>query len=119
MTRVIPAATVAAVLITSLLAALPLAAQGNPTGTIRGHVTDPGALPLPGVTVTVASATLQGTRKTTTSAGGDFIVPFLPAGDYTVRFDLAQFRTQSYGIGVAMADAQPMQVTLALADRAE
>ena len=37
-------------------------AQGNPTGTIAGHVTDPDNLPLPGVSVTVASEALQGTQ---------------------------------------------------------
>ena len=32
------------------------------TGTIRGHVNDAQGLPLPGVTVSVASPNLQGTR---------------------------------------------------------
>src|SRR4051812_18932113 len=57
------------------------AAQGNPTGTISGHVVDPDGLAVPGVTVTVASSVLQGVRTTTTSPNGDYIIPFLPAGD--------------------------------------
>ncbi len=43
-------------------------AQGNPTGTITGRVTDPDNLVLPGVTVTAASPVLQGVRTAVTSA---------------------------------------------------
>ena len=68
------------------------AAQGNPTGTISGHVVDPDGLPVPGATVTVASPALQGVRTATTSSNGDYIVPFLPAGDYEVTFELQGFQ---------------------------
>ena len=51
--------------------ASPVFAQGNPTGTITGHVTDPDSLALPGVTVTVASPVLQGVRTVVTSPNGD------------------------------------------------
>ena len=37
-----------------VLGAATVFAQGNPTGTISGHVSDLDGLPLPGVTVTVA-----------------------------------------------------------------
>ena len=57
-------------------------AQGNPTGTISGHVSDPDGLAVPGAAVTVASPVLQGLRTATTSSNGDYIIPFLPAGDY-------------------------------------
>ena len=43
---------------------------------------------MPGVTVTVESAALQGPRTTVTSANGDFIIPFLPPGEYTVTFEI-------------------------------
>ena len=58
--------------------------QGNPTGTISGHVIDPGNLAMPGVSVTVASPVLQGVRTAVTSVNGDYIVPFLPPGEYTL-----------------------------------
>ena len=54
-------------------------AQGNPAGTISGHVTDPDSLALPGVAVTAASPVLQGMRTAVTSVNGDDIIPFLPA----------------------------------------
>ena len=91
------------------------AAQGNPTGTIRGQVVDQAGLPLPGVTITVSSPALQGTRSTTTSENGDFILPFLPAGEYTVMCELEGFQTQKQIIGVAMAETLPMQIKMLVA----
>jgi hypothetical protein len=67
------------------------AAQGVQTGTIRGTVKDPQDLPVPGVTVTVTSPALQGPRTTVTDAQGLYTIAALPAGDYTVRFELSGF----------------------------
>jgi len=90
-------------------------AQGNPTGTISGHVTDPDNLALPGVTVTAASPVLQGVRTVVTSVNGDYIIPFLPAGDYTVTFELQGFATVKQTISLKMADRQPLNVKLSVA----
>src|SRR5262249_10967852 len=75
-----------------VLAAVPLFAQTNPTGTISGKVVDPEGLAVPGATVTVESPALQGTRTAQTSTNGDYVIPFLPAGDYTVTSPRAGFR---------------------------
>src|SRR6476661_948700 len=61
------------------------------TGTISGHVVDSQGLALPGVTVTVSSPNLQGLRTVVTSQNGDFIVAQLPAGAYTITFELTGF----------------------------
>src|SRR5205809_7989726 len=83
-------------------------AQGNPTGTISGHVVDPDGLAVPGATVSVASPVLQGVRTAITSANGDYIVPFLPAGDYQVTFELQGFQTvQRTNVPVKMAETLP------------
>ena len=94
-------------------------AQGNPTGAIRGQVADPAGFALPGVTVSVASTALQGTRSAVTSPNGDFLVPFLPPGEYTVSFNLQGFRPHKQTIGVAMAETQSMKITLELAKVSE
>ncbi len=94
-------------------------AQGNPTGTISGRVTDPDDLALPGVTVTAASAALQGVRTAVTSDNGDYIIPFLPAGDYTLTFELQGFATYRQTLAVRMADALPVNVRLSLASVTE
>ncbi|HEY3383071.1 MAG TPA: TonB-dependent receptor [Vicinamibacterales bacterium] len=103
------------VLLLALAVAAGAWAQGNPTGAIRGAVTDPDGLALPGVTVTVASPALQGARTVVTSGNGDFIIPFLPPGEYTVTVELQGFAPQKRTIGVAMAETQPMQIKLAIA----
>ncbi|HEY3057112.1 MAG TPA: carboxypeptidase regulatory-like domain-containing protein [Thermoanaerobaculia bacterium] len=97
------AATVACFLIT-------LAAFGQvTTGSLTGTVTSTGN-PLPGVTITVSSPNLQGTRTTVTDANGNYNLSALPPGEYTVRFELAglQTVTQRARVGVtqtARADA--------------
>ena len=90
-------------------------AQGDPTGTIEGKVSDPDNLALPGVTVTATSPVLQGARTAVTSAAGDYILPFLPAGEYTVTFELEGFATLKQTISVRMADRQPLNARLELA----
>lgn len=103
------------VVLIAFASASPAVAQGNPTGVIRGTVSDPAGLALPGVTVTVASPALQGTRSVVTSSNGDFMIPFLPPGEYVVTFELEGFGTVKHAVGVAMAETRPMQVKLDLA----
>jgi len=94
-------------------------AQGNPTGTISGRVIDADGLPVPGATVTVSSPALQGLRTAPTSTNGDYIIPFLPAGDYEVTVELQGFRTIKRAVGVKMAETQTLNVTLQVAAVAE
>src|SRR5947207_2731697 len=63
-----------------------------PTGTISGHVVSADGKALPGVTVSVTSSSLQGTRSTVTSENGDYLVPLLPPGDYTLSFEIGDFQ---------------------------
>lgn len=95
-------------------------AQGNPTGTISGQVVDPDRLPLPGVTVSATSPVLQGERTVVTSTNGDYILPFLPPGSYTITFEVASFQTQRIeGVNVAIAETLPISVTMVLASLTE
>ncbi|PYQ92640.1 MAG: hypothetical protein DMF97_21415 [Acidobacteria bacterium] len=103
----------------SLAAAGRTAAQGNPTGTVSGHVVDQAGLAAPGATVTASSPALQGVRTATTSENGDYIIPFLPAGDYEVKFELQGFKTTTRPVSVKMAETLPLNVTLAIAAVAE
>ena len=92
-------------------AAVAAAAQ-NPTGTISGRVQDSGGLSVAGVTVTARSSSLQGTRTTTTSENGDYRLPLLPPGEYTLTFELARFATQAKTAVVAIAEPVVVDVTL-------
>lgn len=75
----------------ALLLAGVVAGQQIPTGTLTGHVTDGTAL-LPGVTVTATSANQQGARIATSTLVGEYFLPMLPPGPYTVRFELEGFQ---------------------------
>jgi len=108
-----------ALLAAVLLAALPSFAQTNPTGTISGKVVDPEGLPVPGATVTVESPALQGTRTATSSNNGDYIIPFLPPGDYTVTFSLSGFRTTKETARVSPTESVTVNPTLAVSTVSE
>ena len=97
----------------------PAFAQGNPTGTIFGQVTDPEGLPVPGVSVTAASPALQGQKAAVTTGNGDFILPFLPPGEYAVTFEIAGFAATTHTVNLKMADRLPLNVKLALSTRTE
>lgn len=66
-------------------------AQGVQTGTVRGTVRDEQGLPVPGVTVTATSAALQGPRVVVTDSQGLYSIAALPAGSYTLTFELSGF----------------------------
>jgi hypothetical protein len=85
-----------------LLVCAPLFAQL--TASLTGTVTTEGA-GLPGVTVTISSPQMQGTRTTVTGDGGGYSFSGLPPGEYTVRFELEgmQSTTRRVQIGVAQS----------------
>ena len=82
------------------------------TGTIRGHVNDAQGLALPGVTVSVTSANLQGTRTAVTAENGDYVLTSLPSGTYTVTFELSGFERVSRTVGLAPTQDLPIEVEL-------
>src|SRR5437870_9562292 len=78
-------------LVTTLLFLLVTGAvfgQGVQTATLEGTVTGPDGNPLPGVTVTVKSPALMGERVAVTTTTGDYNIPGLPPGDYTISIGL-------------------------------
>ncbi len=82
-----------AVAIAGLLASSVAFAQtGNARA--RGNAVDADSgQRLPGVTVTFASANLQGVRAVMTDAQGTYSAPPLPPGDYDVTFELDGYQT--------------------------
>jgi hypothetical protein len=67
-------------------------AQTSTTGSIEGTVKQAGTM-LPGVTVEVRSANLQGVRTDVTDANGNFRFTLLPPGDYNLTATLSGFNT--------------------------
>src|SRR5574340_55181 len=101
------------------LLALPAFSQTNPTGTMSGKVADQQGLAVPGAVVTAQSPALQGSRTATSSANGDFILPFLPPGDYTVTVDMPGFRSTKQTARVTIAQTTTIDLKLALSSVTE
>ncbi len=61
------------------------------TGEVRGRITEEKGEALPGVTVTARSPNLQGLRTAVSDRSGDFRLPLLPVGTYSLTFELPGF----------------------------
>src|SRR5512137_2728106 len=81
-------------LIALMLSLSPLAfSQSKETGAIEGTVLDTEKAPLPGVTITISSPNLMGSRTAVTDTSGMYRFPALPPGTYQLKADLAGFKT--------------------------
>jgi hypothetical protein len=72
---------------------LPTPGFAQQTGTISGKVVDSGGGVLPGVTVEATSNVLPTPRVTTTESNGEYRLPALPPGEYTLTFTLSGMQT--------------------------
>jgi outer membrane receptor protein involved in Fe transport len=95
-----------------MLLSASIAAAQSTTGTIAGRIADSQGLPLPGVTVTVAGPNLQGTLTSVTTENGDYSVPRVPPGTYTVTFELSGFQQQQKTAIVALSQELTLNATL-------
>lgn len=103
-------------LLACLFTLLPATALAqSPTGTITGRVTDPSGAAVAGATVTIASPSLQGQRKSLTSENGDYIFTFLQPGPYTVSVDATGFERFTRTVAVAPADRVAVNAALSAA----
>jgi hypothetical protein len=82
---------VASVLCVCLLVAHAVGAQTTASGSLRGTATDQQGAVLPGVSISVSSATVPGVRTATTDERGEFRVVDLPPGEYTLTAELDGF----------------------------
>ena len=94
-----------------LLLSATLSAQTT-TGTISGRIVDSQGLALPGVTVTVTGPNLQGTLTVVSTENGDYIIPRVPPGTYTVNFELSGFERQQKAATVALSQALTLNAAL-------
>src|SRR4051794_19322864 len=102
-----------AVLFLAFLAfAIPSYAQQ--TGAIVGKVVDTGGAVLPGVTVEARSGVLPGPRVVSTEANGEYRLPALPPGSYTLTFVLSGMQTVTRQAEVQLSQDTVANVTLGL-----
>ena len=102
----------AAAVLALLLAPRLLGAQGIPLASLGGRVTAEGGAPLSGVRITVRSANLQGEREALTMVTGEYFLPFLPPGDYVVRFSLPGMQDVDKGVTLNAAVEARLDVEL-------
>jgi hypothetical protein len=77
-------------LVPSLAAAQSVTAT---TGSINGRVVDGSGAVLPGVTITISSPSMQGTRTAATGDDGTYRFPAVPPGEYKITYELSGFST--------------------------
>ena len=64
------------------------------------------------MTVTARSDVLPQPRVTVTGANGDYLLPALPPGAYTLEFALSGMQTPTRKAEVQLAQETPLDVTL-------
>jgi Carboxypeptidase regulatory-like domain/TonB dependent receptor/TonB-dependent Receptor Plug Domain len=96
----------------ALLALAAVTTAQTTNGTISGHVSDAQGLSIPGATVTASSPNLQGVRSVVTSENGDFVIPLLPSGVYTITFELSGFEKITKQVTLAPTQNLPLNAEL-------
>lgn len=108
--------TSAFLLLAAALLLAPSGALAQTTGRIMGQVLDAQGAALPGATVTVTSPNLQGAQTQVTDSEGNFRFLSLPPGRYSVKVELASFKTLEQGnVDVGLDRTVTLPVTLQLA----
>lgn len=80
---------------------------------LTGFVTVAGE-PMPGVTVTIASPSLQGTRSAVTGENGAYRFASLPPGEYRVRFAASGVRERSENARLQLAQTTRVDAAMLL-----
>src|SRR6266511_655135 len=81
-------------------------------GSITGRVGDQTGAVLPGVTITATNDATGVSRTTTTSATGDFSVPDLQLGTYTVEAALQGFQTLQTKVEVTVSRVSSLDLKM-------
>jgi hypothetical protein len=94
---------------------LPALAGAQQTGVVSGRVKDASGLVVPGVTIEARSDVLPAPRVTTSDSAGEYRLPALPPGTYTVTFDLTGMAQVTRQVQVQLARETVVDVTMSVA----
>jgi Carboxypeptidase regulatory-like domain len=90
------------------------------TGNINGRVSDASGAVIPGVTITLNSSAIQGTRQAISGETGVYQFRLLPVGTYAVKFELPGFKTViREGVIVEVGKITTINMALEVATQAE
>src|SRR5713101_3423360 len=88
-------------------------ARAQTTGSIRGNVKDPSGAVVPGASVTVTLVGTDASRTTKSDEGGDFEVPELAVGTYSVTAEVKGFKKfAAKGVIVTIGHVAVVNITL-------
>jgi hypothetical protein len=106
-------------LILLLLTCVPLWAQES-RASLGGRVIDPQQAVVPGAIVVVASDETRVRQQTATNQSGEWKMPFLNPGPYSITVTAPGFKTaERKGITLQTADIKQIDITLELGANAE
>src|SRR2546423_195425 len=88
-------------------------------GSITGRVADQTGAMLPGVTITATNDATGVSRTTNTSATGDFSIPDLQLGTYTVEAALQGFQTVQTKVEVTVSRISSVDLKMGISQVAE
>src|SRR5947208_2681820 len=84
------------------------------------RVTDSTGAVMPGVTITVSSPSMMGTRTAVTDPDGQYRVTAVPPGDYTLLFELTGFSSiRNEGIRISVGFTATVNAEMKLASLSE
>lgn len=108
------------VLLGALLCVASLAAFGQTFGEITGRIIDASGAPVPAATVTVTNTGTNSARTAVTTEAGDYTVPSIPPGQYTVRVEHQGFKASvSNNVEVQVQASVRLDFTLAVGQLTE
>src|SRR5881397_2313708 len=80
-------------LISGLAAVAALLTAQTPSSSVVGRVTDPAGAVIPGVSIKVTNLDTNLSQEASSNDAGDFTIPYLRPGRYTLEAASAGFRT--------------------------
>ncbi|HEX2331299.1 MAG TPA: TonB-dependent receptor [Candidatus Angelobacter sp.] len=99
---------------------IPAFAQSASTATIVGQVTDPQGAVVPGAKVTATNQDTGLGRTVTTTGSGNYTIPNLPPGKYTIRVEAKGFSPGTLkDITLVLGEQRDLGVKLGIAGAAE
>jgi len=97
----------------SLIALAPNASGQAVTASLAGKILDTSGGTVAKANVTIANPATGLSRSVQSSGTGDYLLPALPAGDYTVSVELAGFQKQTRSLTLQVGQTATLDFTLA------
>lgn len=89
------------------------------TATLQGQAFDQSGGVIPNAKVTAVNKATGVTRTTLTSSSGEYDLPAIPVGDYTVTVELAGFKTLTQDVTLQIGQAATLNFNLAVGEASE